>query len=84
MIPNNKLLLDVCNVSIEAGNEILNFYNNDIEVTQQFYFYKCLKNNHRKDYIILGIVAALGFLSKYLFVYLLIGVMIFYLFYIFF
>ena len=35
MIPNNKLLLDVCNVSIEAGREILNFYNNDIEVTQR-------------------------------------------------
>ena len=48
-----------------------------------YYAYKCLKNNHRKDYIILGIIAALGFLSKYLFVYLLIGVMIFYLFYIF-
>jgi len=35
MIPNNKLLLDVCNVSIEAGKEILNFYNNEIEVTHK-------------------------------------------------
>ncbi len=35
MIPNNKLLLDICNVAIEAGNEILNFYNNDIEVTHK-------------------------------------------------
>ena len=35
MIPNNKLLLDVCNVSIEAGKEILNFYHNDIEVTHK-------------------------------------------------
>ena len=35
MIPNNKLLLDVCNVAIEAGNEILNFYNNDIEVVNK-------------------------------------------------
>ena len=35
MLPNNKLLLDVCNVSIEAGKEILNFYNNDIEVTHK-------------------------------------------------
>ena len=35
MIPNNKLLLDVCNVAIEAGKEILNFYNNDIEVTHK-------------------------------------------------
>ena len=33
MIPNNKLLLDICNVAIEAGNEILNFYSDDIEVT---------------------------------------------------
>ena len=35
MIPNNKLLLDICNVAIQAGNEILNFYNNDIEVTHK-------------------------------------------------
>ena len=35
MLPNNKLLLDVCNVSIEAGREILNFYHNDIEVTHK-------------------------------------------------
>ena len=43
---------------------------------------KCLKDNLTKDYIILGIVAALGFLSKYLFIYLLIGIKIFYIFYI--
>ena len=43
---------------------------------------KCLKNNLTKDYIILGIVAALGFLSKYLFIYLLIGIKVFYIFYI--
>jgi len=47
-----------------------------------YYAYKCLKDNLAKDYIILGIVAALGFLSKYLFVYLLIGIKIFYIFYI--
>ena len=35
MIPNNKLLLDVCNVAIEAGKEILNFYNHNIEVTHK-------------------------------------------------
>ena len=35
MIPNNKLLLDICNVAIQAGNEILNFYDNDIEVTHK-------------------------------------------------
>ena len=47
-----------------------------------YYAYKCLKDNLAKDYIILGIVAALGFLSKYLFIYLLIGIKIFYVFYI--
>ena len=47
-----------------------------------YYAYKCLKYNLVKDYIILGIVAALGFLSKYLFIYLLIGVKIFFIFYI--
>ena len=47
-----------------------------------YYAYKCLKDNLTKDYIILGVVAALGFLSKYLFIYLLIGIKIFYIFYI--
>jgi len=47
-----------------------------------YYAYKCLKDNLAKDYIILGVVVALGFLSKYLFVYLLIGIKIFYIFYI--
>ena len=47
-----------------------------------YYAYKCLKNNLIKDYIILGIVTALGFLSKYLFIYLLIGIKVFYIFYI--
>ena len=47
-----------------------------------YYAFKCLKNNFTKDYIILGIVTALGFLSKYLFIYLLIGIKVFYIFYI--
>ena len=47
-----------------------------------YYAFKCLKNNLTKDYIILGIVIALGFLSKYLFIYLLIGIKVFYIFYI--
>ena len=46
------------------------------------YAYKCLKDNLAKDYVILGIVAAFGFLSKYLFIYLLIGIKVFYIFYI--
>ena len=47
-----------------------------------YYAYKCLKDNLAKDYVILGIVAAFGFLSKYLFIYLLIGIKVFYTFYI--
>ncbi len=47
-----------------------------------YYAYKCLKDNLTTDYIILGIVAVLGFLSKYLFIYLLVGIKIFYIFYI--
>jgi len=47
-----------------------------------YYAYKCLKDNLTKDYVILGIIAALGFLSKYLFIYLFIGIKIFYVFYI--
>ena len=47
-----------------------------------YYGYKCLKDNLTKDYFILGLVAALGFLSKYLFIYLLIGIKIFYIFFI--
>ena len=33
MIENKKLLLDICNIAILAGDEILHFYNEDIEVT---------------------------------------------------
>ena len=47
-----------------------------------YYAYKCLRDNLAKDYVILGIVAAFGFLSKYLFIYLLIGIKVFYIFYI--
>ena len=35
MIENKKLLLDICNIAVRAGNEILNFYNKDIEVTHK-------------------------------------------------
>ena len=33
MIENKKLLLDICNIAILAGDEILHFYNEGIEVT---------------------------------------------------
>ena len=32
MMLKNKLLLDICNIALEAGEEILKFYNADIEV----------------------------------------------------
>jgi len=35
MIENKKLILDICNISIRAGNEILKYYKDDIEVTQK-------------------------------------------------
>ena len=35
MIENKKLLLDICNIAILAGDEILHFYNKDIEVTHK-------------------------------------------------
>ena len=33
MIDNKKLILDICNISIRAGNKILEYYKDDIEVT---------------------------------------------------
>ncbi len=35
MIKNKKLLLDICNISIKAGNKVLEYYNDDIEVTDK-------------------------------------------------
>ena len=35
MIENKKLLLDICNIAILAGDEILHFYNKDIAVTHK-------------------------------------------------
>ena len=32
MIEKNNLLLSVCNIAIKAGEEILKYYNDDIEV----------------------------------------------------
>ena len=38
MVKNKKLLLNICNIAIRAGNEILNFYNKNIEVTHKSLF----------------------------------------------
>jgi 3'(2'), 5'-bisphosphate nucleotidase len=35
MIDNKKLILDICNISIRAGNKILEYYKDDIEVTHK-------------------------------------------------
>ena len=47
-----------------------------------YYGHQCFNKNKAKDYFILGLVMALGFLSKYLFIYLILGVIIFYFYFI--
>ena len=48
-----------------------------------YYTWRCKKHNKLNDYILLGLFISLGFLSKYLFVYLILGIYLyfFYLFY---
>ena len=45
-----------------------------------YYFWKSINSNKRMDWILFGIFSALGFLSKYLFIYLLIGLFIYFIF----
>ena len=45
-----------------------------------FYFWKSFKNDQIKDWLLFGVFAALGVLSKYLFIYLLLGLIIFFIF----
>ena len=47
-----------------------------------YYGHQCFNKNKIKDYFILGLVMALGFLSKYLFIYLICSVIIFYFYFI--
>jgi 4-amino-4-deoxy-L-arabinose transferase-like glycosyltransferase len=42
-----------------------------------YYFWQCLKDDKAQHWALLGLFAALGFLSKYLFLYLLIGILLF-------
>ena len=42
-----------------------------------YFFWKCLNLNKKIDWILFGIFSALGFLSKYLFIYLLLSLFIF-------
>ncbi len=39
-----------------------------------FYTWKCIKHDKAQDYIILGLFIGLGILSKYLFIYLIVGI----------
>ena len=48
-----------------------------------YYGWKCYDRNKVSDWILLGIVAAIGFLSKYVFVYLILSLKIFFIFNIF-
>ena len=45
-----------------------------------YYFWQCLKDEKVKNFILLGLFAGLGVLSKYLFIYLLIGIVVFFIF----
>ncbi len=45
-----------------------------------YYFWQCLKDDKVQNWVLLGLFAALGVLSKYLFVYLLIGMVVFFIF----
>ena len=45
-----------------------------------YYFWQCLKDDKVQNWILLGLFAALGVLSKYLFLYLLIGIVAFFIF----
>ena len=45
-----------------------------------YYFWQCFKNDKVQNWMLLGLFAALGVLSKYLFIYLLIGMVIFFIF----
>ena len=45
-----------------------------------YYFWQCFKNDKIQNWVLLGLFAALGVLSKYLFVYLLFGIAVFFIF----
>jgi len=45
-----------------------------------YYFWQCLRNDKVQNWVLFGTFAALGVLSKYLFIYLLIGIAMFFIF----
>ena len=42
-----------------------------------YYFWQCIRNDKIRNWVLLGLFAALGVLSKYLFIYLLVGIVVF-------
>ena len=46
-----------------------------------YYTWKCIKHDRAADYVFLGLFAGLGILSKYLFIYLIIGITIVFLYF---
>ena len=46
-----------------------------------YYTWQCFKNDKTQNWILVGLFSALGVLSKYLFVYLLIGIIFFFIYY---
>jgi len=47
-----------------------------------YYVQKCIKKDKVEDYLLLGVFVALGILSKYLFIYLVLGLKIFFIYYV--
>ncbi len=54
MIENKKLIMDICNISIRAGYEILKYYNDDIKVTHKDDFSPLTKADLASNNLILN------------------------------
>ena len=59
MIKNNELLLEICKISILAGDEILQIYNEEIEVVQKEDFSPLTKADIASNKIILRSLVAI-------------------------
>ena len=79
----NSKFLSLISVIILEGIYFYNFTSPEFNVNicqipfwalSIFYTWKCIKFEKTKDYILLGLFLGLGILSKYLFLYLLIGI----------
>ncbi len=81
LLNNNKLAL--VSVLLLEGIFFYNFTTPEFNVNvcqlpfwalAVYYSWRCIKFDNMKDYLLLGLFAGLGILSKYLFVYLLVGI----------